>query len=517
MVLLMENMPALIFAAGSSTTTTTTVDGEISWDEWSPDLTWSKEDFQPLFSASNRTELYNNPFKFPAVGDSLAAVQAHNIKDCSFHTNSVTNLGSGGIPSKDPASPISFADDENRGERLLHLLMAAAEAFSGGSSTRDLARVILVRLKELNTSASGIERLAAHFTDALQSLVDGDCAAVPRRGEAERLPYRHYPEGEVLTAFHLLQDMSPFASFGHLTANQAILEAFAGERRVHIVDYDIADGVQWASLIQALASRTGGGPLSPHLKITALTNGTWRSASIAQEAGRRLSAFAESVEQPFSFRMCRLDQRKRFLPATVKVVKGEPVVVNCVIHPPQLGHGHCSSESISSFLAGAAALGARLVTVVEEESGDDAGDENGRFFRRFMNGLERYMAVWESLEAGFPKQRRVREMVERVILGPRISETVRRAYVQNNGVSAAAAENSGQWMAAVGFEKVGLSFFNLCQARLLLGLFNDGYRVEEVAPNKLVLSWKSCRLLSASVWAVPALVLPSPSPPFGSN
>ncbi|KAK8921312.1 Nodulation-signaling pathway 2 protein [Platanthera zijinensis] len=59
-------------------------------------------------------------------------------------------------------------------------------------------------------------------------------------------------------------------------------------------------------------------------------------------------------------------------------------------------------------------------------------------------------------------------------------------------------------MEAAGFAKVGLSFFNLCQSRMLLGLFNDGYKVEEEEPNKLVFCWKTCKLLLASVWSATA-------------
>ncbi|XP_020591333.1 nodulation-signaling pathway 2 protein-like [Phalaenopsis equestris] len=472
----MENFPPLIFPAGSSATTntTTTADDDISLQEWpSPQLNWSPETLHPYFAAAPHMSSTNSS------------------------------------PAENPSSPITPPIDSDKDRRFIHLLTAAAEALSGHVDGRDLARVILVRLKEListDNTASSFERLSAHFTDALTALLDGFNAS-PNRGEPNQLPRHLYPATEVLTAFQLLQDMSPLASFGHLTANQAILEAVSGERRVHIIDYDIAEGIQWASLIQAMASRYDGAP-TPHLKITAVTNGRRRSASEAKEAGRRLTNFAASVGQPFSFRLCRgrLDQQKRFQPVAVKVVKGEPLVVNCVLHSGQNGYSHGSVASVGSFLLSAAELGARLVTVIEEEvGGESVGEEKGSFLRRFVVELQRYKAIWESLEDGFPKQGRVREMVERVILGPRIFAAVRRAYGRNeSGVP------SGEWMAAVGFKRVDLSFFNHCQARLLLGFFNEGYRVEDDASNKIVLSWKSRRLLSASVW-IPTLRSPSPA------
>lgn len=496
MDLVIEDLPALIFSAGCSTTTTTTttIDDEISWEDWPPlPVNWPHEDPHSFF---------------PGTGDPYFPAVPHSIKNRSSTTTSTTTT-----PLDDPTPPITLPVDSEKDRRLFHLLIAAAEALSGDDlNGRDLARVILVRLKELvstDNAGSGAERLAAHFSDALSALLDGD-AASPRSGESNHLPRHLYPATEVLTAFQLLQDMSPFASFGHLTANQAILEAVAGESRVHIIDYDIAEGIQWASLIQAMASRNEGVP-PPHLKITAVTNGRRSSASVAQEAGRRLADFAISVGQPFSFRLCRLDRQRRFQPAAIKVVKEESVVVNCVLHPGQVGHGHYSVASVGSFLVGAVALGARIVTVIEEGPGSGtSGVEKGGFLGRFVVELQRYMAIWESLEEGFPKQRRVREMVERMIMGPRISGAVRRAHERDDSSDLAVEE----WMVAAGFKRVGLSFFNLCQARLLLGFFNEGYKVEGDASNKIVLSWKSQPLLSASVWAIPTLTTPPPAPPF---
>jgi hypothetical protein len=402
-----------------------------------------------------------------------------------------------------------------KGLRLLHLLMAAAEALSGPHKSRELARVILVRLKDMvsttgaNAGASNMERLAAHFTDALQGLLDGSHAVA---GRQSAIAASHHNTGDVLTAFQMLQDMSPYMKFGHFTANQAILEAVAGDRRVHIVDYDLAEGIQWSSLMQAMTSRPDG-VSPPHLRITAVTRGGGGGARAVQEAGRRLAAFAGSIGQPFSFGHCRLDSDEMFRPATVRMVKGETLVANCILHqaaatttirrPP---------GSVASFLTGMASLGAKVVTVVEEEGEAEKENEEeaaGGFVGRFMEELHRYSAVWDSLEAGFPTQSRVRGLVERVILAPNIAGAVSRAYRGTDGTDGEGRRGWGEWMRGSGYKAVPLSCFNHSQARLLLGLFNDGYTVEETRPNKIVLGWKSRRLLSASVWTPPPLSVPS--------
>ncbi|KAK1287311.1 Nodulation-signaling pathway 2 protein [Acorus calamus] len=458
----------LEFSNCSSTTTTTTNDEDFAWTDSAPLVDWDtfssdNDDFRGLIESMMD---YNPSIQYSPPPDS----QAHPTDKAS--------------------------EDDAKGLRLVHLLMGAAEALADpGNDSRDLAKVILVRLKEL-ASARGptnMERLASHFADALHSLLD---SSSHKHNNPDKDLLLHHPS-DVAAAFQLLQDMSPCVKFGHFTANQAILEAVARERRVHIVDYDIMEGVQWASLMQALVSSASP---PPHLRITAVTragSAAARRSSIGtvQETGRRLAAFAASIGLPFSFAQCRLDADEGFRPSSVRVSKGEAIIVNCMLHLPHRARG----DSVGSFMAGARSLGPRLATLVEEEE-----VSGGAFVGRFMESLRHFSALYDSLEAGFPMQGHARALVERVFLGPRIAGAVARMYRGGGG------GGWGEWMAKEGFGRVEFSFFNYCQAKLLLGLFNDGYRVEEAAPNKLVLLWKSQRLLSASVWVAPAVVDVSP-------
>ncbi|XP_008782233.1 protein NODULATION SIGNALING PATHWAY 2-like [Phoenix dactylifera] len=466
-------------------------DNGCAWTDWSPVMDWG-----PLSADDD----------FRGLIESMMCDDPTGLAPTSFdpYWNSNPSSTTTSVGTSPVQEPRNGGDDNEKGLRLVHLLMAAAEALAGCHESRELARVILVRLKELVSPAGAtcgeggttMERLAAHFTDALQGLLDGSSAAVGGQPASHRddLPC------DVLAAFQLLQDMSPYVKFGHFTANQAILEAVAVDRRVHIVDYDIAEGVQWASLMQALVSRKDGPP-PPHMRITAVTRGGGGARAV-QETGRRLAAFAASLGLPFTFGQCRLDADERFRPGGVKVVKGEAVVANCVLQPLNAAGTRRGPGSVASFLSGAATLGARVVALVEEEEQEEEEGE-GDFVGRFMGELHRYSALWDSLEAGFPIQGRARGLVERVILGPRIAGAVGRAY------RGCGEGGWGEWMAGRGFGRVGISCFNHCQARLLLGLFNDGYRVEEDGPNKLVLAWKSQRLTSASIWSPPP---PPPAP-----
>ncbi|KAJ7959110.1 Nodulation-signaling pathway 2 protein [Quillaja saponaria] len=502
----MDDIPELHFSAYFPTTTTTITTtfttssdddhGGCNFSAWSPVVmnwdaisTGGHDDFHDLIESMMDEDedddvVVLNPDRVVDREEEGSNSTVSNSTDMMIADEVITNANSG--------------NDDFKDLRLVHLLMAAAEALTGVNKSRDLARVILVRLKELvsPTDGSNMERLAAYFTDALNGLLES-AEGAHHKSAGHFLNNGSHRDGhhmtDILAAFQLLQGMSPYVKFGHFTANQAILEAVAHDRRVHIVDYDIMEGIQWASLMQALVSRKDGPP-TPHLRITALSRGGGkRFIGTVQETGRRLTAFAASIGQPFSFHQCRLDSDETFRPFSLKLVQGEALVFNCMLHLPH--HSYREPDAVASFLNGAKSLNPRLVTLVEEEMGFTG--EKG-FLGRFMDSLHHYSAVYDSLEAGFPMQSRARALVERVFLGPQISGSLARIY------RACGKEERcswGEWLGGAGFKAVSISFANHCQAKLLLGLFNDGYKVEELGSHKIVLGWKCKRLLSASVWS----------------
>ncbi|XP_023551168.1 nodulation-signaling pathway 2 protein isoform X2 [Cucurbita pepo subsp. pepo] len=418
------------------------------------------------------TSTNNSDDDFHDLFDSIMSIDALPYSPQVVEVDGGTNCNSPSNPAEDREEE----EEEFKSLRLYHLLMAVADAMFGDHKSRDLAQDLL------------------------------DYAAVSGGGsnKPHHLHRDDHSPTDVLAAFQLLQEMSPYVKFGHFTANQAILEAVADDRRVHIVDYNIMEGIQWASLMQALVSRKDSPP-APHLRITAISRGpsSRRWIGTVQETGRRLVAFAASIGQPFSFHQCKLDSDESFRPSGLKLVRGEALVVNCVLHLPHFSN--TSPESIDSFLAGAKTLNPRLVTLVEEEI-EHGPTIDGDYKVQFLDSLERYSAIYDSLEAGIPMKNRARGLVEKVFLGPRISATLKRIG-QPQRAATAAEENCswGERLEKMGLKAAAISFANHCQARLLVDLFNDGYRVEELGSNKLVLGWKSKRLLSVSIWASSSL------------
>lgn len=210
---------------------------------------------------------------------------------------------------------------DEQGLHLVTLLLQCAEAVSADNFEE--ANKILLEISELSTPyGTSAQRVAAYFSHAMSArLVSsslGNYAALPN----SLVPRSH--SQKMASAFQVFNGISPFVKFSHFTANQAIQEAFEREERVHIIDLDIMQGLQWPGLFHILASRPGG---PPHVRLTGL--GT--SMEALEATGKRLSDFADKLGLPFEFipvaeRVGNLDREK------LNVSRREAVAVHWLQH-----------------------------------------------------------------------------------------------------------------------------------------------------------------------------------------
>ncbi|VVB14927.1 unnamed protein product [Arabis nemorensis] len=91
-------------------------------------------------------------------------------------------------------------------------------------------------------------------------------------------------------------DSCPYLKFAHFTANQAILEAVATARVVHVIDLGFNQGMQWPALMQALALRVGGPPsfrltgVGPSNRNKGIQQSGWKLAQLAQACRIRIQS-----------------------------------------------------------------------------------------------------------------------------------------------------------------------------------------------------------------------------------
>lgn len=208
-------------------------------------------------------------------------------------------------------------EKDEQGLHLLTLLLQCAEAVS--ADNLEEANRMLLEISQVATPfGTSAQRVAAYFSEAMSARIVSSClgiyAALPTVPHAQKLA----------SAFQVFNGISPFVKFSHFTANQAIQEAFDREDRVHIIDLDIMQGLQWPGLFHILASRPGG---PPFVRLTGFGNST----EALQATGKRLSDFADKLGLPFEF--CPLaDKVGNLNPDKLNISKREAVAVHWLQH-----------------------------------------------------------------------------------------------------------------------------------------------------------------------------------------
>ncbi|KAG6468921.1 DELLA protein DWARF8-like [Zingiber officinale] len=399
------------------------------------------------------------------------------------------------LKSATEALPVVVVDTQETGVRLVHALLASAEAVQ--QENLKAADALLKQISMLAASQSGpMRKVAGYFAEAL----------------ARRI-YRHSPLPQAdRVALDLLHshfyESAPYLKFAHFTANQAILEAFTSFRQVHVIDFGLKQGMQWPALLQALALRPGG---PPSFRLTGIGPPQPDNSDALQEVGWKLSMLAESIGIDFHFRGFVASSLADLEPQMLLEPEGkrrdrdgveEAVAVNSVMELHQLLARPGAMEKV---LGTVRALRPRIVTVVEEEA-----NHNGRtFLERFTEALHYYSSMFDSLENGgdsgadgeLEEQQRHRAMAD-AYLGRQICNVVASEGTDRTERH----ETLGRWrgrMAQAGFEPVHLGSNAFKQASMLLALYagGDGFRVEE-AEGCLTLGWHTRPLIATSAWRV---------------
>ncbi|XP_020104096.1 scarecrow-like protein 4 [Ananas comosus] len=345
------------------------------------------------------------------------------------------------------------------------------------------------------SSATPTERVAFYFAEALSRRLSRSPSPSPSSASPLLSPE------DFTLCYKTLNDACPYSKFAHLTANQAILEATASSPRIHIVDIGVVQGVQWAALLQALATRPAGKPSLVRISgVASPSLGPSAAASLAA-TGARLRSFAALLDLPFEFHpistpIYTLSDADPG-PDSLRVDPDESVAVNFMLHLHHLLAD--SPDPVRRALRLAKSLAPRVVTLGEYESDlNRAG-----FADRFAAALAYYSSVFDSLEPALADRAspdRVR--VERLLLGRKILGALGPRDGEDRTERMAAREEWRALMEGSGLEPVRFSNYAVSQAKLLLWNYEYSakYSLVESAPSFLSLAWDGRPLLTLSAW-----------------
>ncbi|CAH8384238.1 unnamed protein product [Eruca vesicaria subsp. sativa] len=384
------------------------------------------------------------------------------------------------VPTESTRSMV-LVDSQENGVRLVHALMACAEAVQ--SNDLSLAEALVKQIGFLAVSQAGaMRKVATYFAEALARRI---YRLSPPRSHVD-----HSLSDTLQTHFY---ETCPYLKFAHFTANQAILEAFEGKKRVHVIDFSMSQGLQWPALMQALALREGGPPV---FRLTGIGPPAADGSDHLHEVGCKLAQLAEAIHVEFEYRgfvassLADLDATMLEL----RPSETEAVAVNSVFELHKLLGRTGGVEKVLSVVKEIKPV---IFTVVEQES-----SHNGPvFLDRFTEALHYYSTLFDSLE-GVPSSQD--KVMSEVYLGKQICNLV----ACEGADRVERHETLSQWanrFGTSGFAPAHLGSNAFKQASMLLALFNggEGYRVEE-SNGCLMLGWHTRPLITTSAWKLAA-------------
>ncbi|KAF8105673.1 hypothetical protein N665_0157s0238 [Sinapis alba] len=367
-------------------------------------------------------------------------------------------------------------------------LVSCAQALSENDLM--MAHSMMEKLREMvSVSGEPIQRLGAY-------LLEGLVAKLASSGISIYKSLNRCPEPastELLSYMNILYEVCPYFKFGYMSANGGIAEAMKEENRVHIIDFQIGQGSQWVTLIQAFAARPGGPPRIRITGIDDMTSAYARGGGLSI-VGNRLAKLANQFNVPFEFNSVSVSASE-IKPKDLGVRPGEAVAVNFafVLH-------HMPDESVSTenhrdqLLRMVKSLSPKVVTLVEQESNTNTAS----FFPRFKETMGYYDAMFESIDVTLPRNHKQRINVEQHCL----ARDVVNIIACEGADRVERHEPLGKWRSR--FEMAGFTSYPLSPLvnstiKSLLRNYSDKYRLEE-RDGALYLGWMQRDLVASCAW-----------------
>nr|ACV95482.1 SCL6 [Citrus trifoliata] len=354
-------------------------------------------------------------------------------------------------------------------------IFKASELIETGNPVH--AQEILARLNhQLSPIGKPFQRAAFYFKEALQLLLH-----MNMNNSSLALP--GYSIIFKISAYKSFSEISPILQFANFTCNQALLEAFEGCNRIHIIDFDIGYGGQWASLMQELVLRSEG---PPSLKITAFASPSTHDELELSFTRENLKHFASEINMPFELEILSLEAlNSASLALPFRGLESEATAVNLPIGT------FCNyPATFPSVLCFVKQLKPKIV--VSLDRGCDRTDVP--FPHHTIHALQSYSCLLESLDAVNVNLDALQK-IERFLVYPCIEKIVLGRH--------RSPERLPPWKSLFmqsGFAPLTFSNFTESQADCLVQRTPvKGFHVEK-RQSSLVFCWQRKELILATAW-----------------
>lgn len=370
---------------------------------------------------------------------------------------------------------------------LKELLCACANAIY--NNDMHMADCLMTQLRQMvSVSGEPMQRLGAYMLEGLVAKLASSGSSIYKA-----LRCKEPASAELLSYMHILYEICPYFKFGFMSANGAIAEAMKEESRIHIIDFQITQGTQWLTLIHALSARPGG---PPSIRITGIDDPTsvYARGGGLEIVGQRLRKVAEACKVPFEFHAAAISGTEVQL-ENLGIRPGEAIAVNfaIVLH-------HMPDESVGTqnhrdrLLRLAKSLSPKVVTLVEQE----ANTNTAPFVPRFIETMNYYLAIFESIDVSLPREHKERINVEQHCLAREIVNII--ACEGHERVER--HELLGKWRSRftmAGFTPCPLSSYVNTTIKTLLQSYCDKYTLEE-RDGALYLGWMNRAIIASCAW-----------------
>ncbi|WOL04908.1 chitin-inducible gibberellin-responsive protein 1 [Canna indica] len=373
------------------------------------------------------------------------------------------------------------------GSDVKWLLIKCAEALAE-NKIKEFELLVEKAWGAVSVGGEPIQRLGAYMIEGLVARNKSSGSTIYRG-----LQFQKPENKELLSQMRIMHDICPYFKFGYMAANGAIADALKTENRIHIIDFQIAQGTQWITLIQALAVRPGG---PPHVRITGIDEPESKNArgDSLQLVGKMLSEMSRNFKIPLEFKGLAVNGPE-VTREMLDIRPGEAIAVNFTF---QLHHTPDEGVDVNNprdgLLRMVKGLSPKVTTLVEQESNTNTTP----FLTRFIETLDYYSAMLESIDVTLSRDSKQRITVEQHCLAKDIVNIIAcegKDRIERH-------ELLGKWRSRftmAGFKPYPLSSYVNSVIKTLLGYYSDKYTLEE-KEGALLLGWKNRNLISASAW-----------------